>query len=94
MIAKMNAYFDKSDYEKGRSLKPDESVNEIINKNDTQAMLEGDVIEQAIKDTLASGKIGSLTVDPNYLDFVALECKYSLNCLKGVDLTFSVQNNR
>lgn len=66
----MNAVFDKADYEKGRSLRPEAKENEV----DTTAT-EGDVVKRAIQDSLVAGKVGSLNVDPNYLDFYALECK-------------------
>ncbi|CAO1346058.1 unnamed protein product [Diamesa serratosioi] len=62
MIAKMNVLFDKAMYEKGRSL--DDDDNKLLD--------EGKMIEKTIKESLASGKVGSLTVDPNFLDFEPL----------------------
>lgn len=61
----MNVLFDKATYEKGRSL--DSNNNKPGDDKD-----EGEAIEKAIKNSLASGKIGSLSVDPNYLDFEPL----------------------
>lgn len=74
MIAKMSAFYDKADYEKGRSLKSD--IDNEIPAKDTNLPMNGDIIEKAIKDTIASGKVGALNVDPSYLDFVALECEF------------------
>lgn len=65
VIAKMNVLFDKAMYEKGRSL--DTNKNKLVDEKD-----EGEVIAKAIKDSLASGKVGSLSVDPNFLDFEPL----------------------
>lgn len=67
IIAKMNVIFDKAAYEKGRSL-----------QNEVGSDEEGKVIEQIIRDSLATGKVGALTVDPAYLDFEALECEFAL----------------
>jgi hypothetical protein len=69
VIAKMNVLFDKAMYEKGRSL--DTNSNKIVDEKD-----EGKSIEKAIKESLASGKVGSLSVDPNFLEFepLASEC--------------------
>lgn len=68
VIAKMNVLFDKATYEKGRSL--DTNNNKVVDEKD-----EGKAIEKAIKDSLASGKVGSLSVDPNFLDFEPLGSK-------------------
>ena len=67
VIARMNVLFDKAMYEKGRSL--DTSDNKLDEKD------EGKAIEKAIKESLASGKVGSLSVDPNFLDFEPLGSK-------------------
>jgi hypothetical protein len=68
VIAKMNVLFDKATYEKGRSLDTSSSSsNKLVDEKD-----EGKVIEKAIKDSLATGKVGSLSVDPNFLDFEPL----------------------
>lgn len=62
----MNVLFDKAMYEKGRSL--DTSGNKAADAEKD----EGKAIEKAIKESLASGKVGSLSVDPNFLDFEPL----------------------
>lgn len=51
MIAKMNLIVDKNEL-KGRALRP----------ADTMAMAEA-----ALKDTLETGRVGNLQVDPQYL---------------------------
>jgi hypothetical protein len=61
----MNVLFDKDQYEQGRSL--DTTSNKLVDEKD-----EGKTIEMAIKDSLASGKVGSLSVDPNFLEFEPL----------------------
>lgn len=61
----MNVLFDKAMYEKGRSLGADN--NKAASEKD-----DGEAIEKAIKESLASGKVGSLSVDPNFLDFEPL----------------------
>lgn len=71
MIARMNVLFDKAMYEKGRSL--DTSDNKITDEKD-----EGKAIEKVIKDSLATGKVGSLSVDPDYLVFEPLASKFLL----------------
>lgn len=68
VIARMNVLFDKAMYEKGRSL--DTTNDKLVDEKD-----EGKAIEKAIKESLASGKVGSLSVDPNFLDFEPLGSK-------------------
>lgn len=72
MIAKLQAMFDKDDYEKGQALATN-NIPEDMNKSE---MKDGDIIKTALLDRIATGKVGSLTVDPQYLDFQALECKF------------------
>lgn len=72
VITKMNIIFDKSAYEKGQSINLNQN-NDIANDNNPD---DGMIIQKALLDTLATGKVGDLFVDPNYLDFEALECKY------------------
>ena len=76
MIAKMNVLFDKAMYEKGRSL--DKDNNKLV---EADLKDNGAVIEKAIRDSLTTGKIGSLTVDPNFLDFEPLSCKFSCSSI-------------
>jgi hypothetical protein len=69
VIAKMNVLFDKATYEKGRSL--DTNNNKLVDEKD-----EGKSIEMAIKESLADGKVGSLSVDPDFLEFEPLASEY------------------
>lgn len=71
VIARMNVLFDKAMYEKGRSLDTSND-NKLVDEKD-----EGKAIEKAIKESLASGKVGSLSVDPNFLDFEPLGSKHN-----------------
>lgn len=73
VIASMNVLFDKAAYEKGRSLKSD--VDNDISSDDESDQKDGKAVKKILKDSLVSGKVGSLSVDPNYLDFEACECK-------------------
>lgn len=77
MIAKMNVLFDKAMYEKGRSLDTTGAASNSnkVNGDDIEKDEEGKSIEKAIKESLASGKVGSLSVDPNYLEFEPLASK-------------------
>ena len=69
----MHIFFDKMKVE---TMKPADSDNSL-NSNEGQIdVTDGKIIEKIIRDSLSSGKIGSLTVDPNYLDFEALECRF------------------
>lgn len=71
MKAKVQAMFDKSDVEKVHDLD-----NNTVDKNgEVAAQKNADAIRSALKDQIATGRVGSLTVDPQYLDFEALECK-------------------
>lgn len=80
MIAKMNVLLDKAVYEKSRSV--DASSKNAVPETEEQADAHaGDDIKKALLDSLVSGKVGSLSVDPNYLDFEALECKYRFSML-------------
>lgn len=69
MIANMNVLFDKSLYEKGTSLKTD--VNNDITK--TEPIDDGKLVEETIRESIKSEKLGSLNVDPTFLHFRALE---------------------
>lgn len=76
VIASMNVLFDKAAYEKGRSLKTSEVDNDIASEDGSEK--DGKVVKKILKDSLVSGKVGSLSVDPNYLDFEALECNLEI----------------
>uniref|UniRef100_A0A1B0CTC1 Putative drebrin n=1 Tax=Lutzomyia longipalpis TaxID=7200 RepID=A0A1B0CTC1_LUTLO len=71
VVAKMNVLFNKAAYEKGRTLIPEIKNNDLTESEDE--MREGKIVKRAISDSLATGKIGSLSVDPNYLDFEPIE---------------------
>lgn len=76
MIAKMNVLLDKNVYEKTRMLVKPEQANEIVNADqELTGMHAGVEVKKALLDSLVNGKVGSLSVDPNYLDFESLECK-------------------
>lgn len=74
MVAKVQALFDKGDVEKQHSLE----TNNIEKDSEAAIQKNAEVIKAALIDQLATGKVGSLTVDPQYLDFEALECKCDL----------------
>jgi len=71
MVAKVQAMFDKADVEKKHALE----TNEVDKTSEAAAQKNADVIRSALKDQVATGRVGSLTVDPQFLDFEALECK-------------------
>lgn len=84
----MNVLFDKAAYEKGRSLKPD--VENDLTSEDGNEQRDGKVVKKILKDSLVSGKVGSLSVDPNYLDFEALECNFdNKNFIRTPDREFA-----
>lgn len=72
MIANMNVLFDKAAYEKGIAVKTDVP-------NDLSSRIEipddGNLVENTIRESIKSEKLGSLNVDPTFLHFRALECK-------------------
>lgn len=71
----MNVLFDKAMYEEGRSLDTSQAASDNQVEDPSDKDMEGKSIEKAIKDSLASGKVGSLSVDPNYLEFEPLASK-------------------
>lgn len=80
MIAKMNVLLNKAVYEKSRAV--DSTSKSIVPETEEQVDAHaGDDIKKALLDSLVSGKVGSLSVDPNYLDFEALECKLTYSIL-------------
>jgi citrate lyase gamma subunit len=68
----MHVFFDKK---KAEEIQPADTDNTVGSEQSHVDVTDGKIIEKIIRDSLASGKIGSLTVDPNYLDFEALECE-------------------
>lgn len=73
VIAKMNVLFDKDAYEKGRTVK-NEQNNEL--READPSVEDGKVVEDTIRNSIQSAKLGALTVDPGYLHFRTLERKY------------------
>lgn len=74
-MAKMNLVLDKAGLIAGRSLE---------NNADPMAMAEaaGSQAERLLQDTLATGRVGALTVDPQYLVFEPQLCKFLCNAIK------------
>lgn len=60
LVTQMRVLFNKTAYDKGRAL------NSRSNSIDLD---DGEIVKRAIRETLTTGKVGSLQVDPNYLDF-------------------------
>lgn len=69
----MNVLFDKDAYEKGRTVK-NEQNNEL--READSSVDDGKVVEDTIRNSIQSAKLGALTVDPGYLHFRTLERKY------------------
>lgn len=67
ILAKMNVLFDKTSDSKCPT---DVKSNSI--EDDTEDCKH---LKKALLESISTGKIGALTVDPQYLDFEALECK-------------------
>lgn len=78
----MNVLFDRDTYEKGVEMimEKQEKTNAVVDKITQEDMIEGKIVKRAIQDSLATGKVGALTVDPHYLDFNALESEYQMKC--------------
>lgn len=68
----MNVRFDKATFEKGRALK-NEPSNDI---SDTSADYEGKIVEDTIRNSLKTEKLGALSVDPMFLRFRTIQSKY------------------
>ncbi|XP_059615678.1 uncharacterized protein LOC132261124 isoform X2 [Phlebotomus argentipes] len=71
VVAKMNVLFDKAAYEKGRNLEL--RSNFLDDSESEEEMKEGKLVKRALLDSVTTGKVGSLSVDPNYLDFEPVE---------------------
>lgn len=69
----MNVFFDKDAYEKDRTEKNDQN-NELREAN--PSVDNGKIVEDTIRNSIQSAKLGALTVDPEYLHFRPLERKY------------------
>lgn len=72
MVAKVQAMFDKADVEKLHTL----DTNNVEKTSEAAVQKNAEAIKAALLDQIATGKVGSLTVDPQFLDFEALECKF------------------
>lgn len=76
----MNVLFDKAAYEKGRVVKTEE--NNELRDAESSSVDDGKVVEDTIRNSIQSAKLGALTVDPGYLHFRTLERKFDyLNIL-------------
>lgn len=64
----MNVLFDKTSDSKCPT---DVNSNSVEDETDDCKHLK-----KALLESISTGKIGALTVDPQYLDFEALECKF------------------
>lgn len=57
-------------------------MNILLNKDGIENNLVDDpakleqTIQHLIQNNLSSGKVGALSVDPDFLEFEALECEY------------------
>lgn len=74
----MNVFFDKEMYTQARSIETtsDDGSNNNKVEVENEKAEEGKSIEKAIKESLANGKVGALSVDPNYLEFEPLASEY------------------
>lgn len=67
-MAKMNLVLDKAGLIAGRSL-------DANTDSAAMAAAAGSQAERLLQDTLATGRVGALTVDPQYLVFEPQLCK-------------------
>lgn len=79
MVAKLQAMFDRADYEKGYAL-----ATNTVGADNSEAAKSGDIVKAALQDKITTGKVGSLTVDPQFLDFKALECKWLAGRIRDI----------
>lgn len=75
VIAKMNVLFDKAAYEKGRIVKTEQDNDVSANSVEDEG---AKLVEETIRNSISSSKLGALTVDPTFLHFRTLdgECDY------------------
>lgn len=78
----MNVLFDKATFEKSRAVKNEQS-NELREPDTNED--DGKVVEDTIRNSIQSAKLGALTVDPGYLHFRTLERKH-LNLIEHIIL--------
>lgn len=69
----MNVKFDKEQFEKNQKVKLDQdnSVSEADDKVYAEKL-----IENTIRNSIQSSKLGALSVDPTYLQFRTIEREY------------------
>lgn len=72
----MNVVFDKDVYEKAHGSQSSVDANDATKAIENADVNAGEPVLKALKDVLVTGKVGALSVDPNYLNFEALECKH------------------
>lgn len=73
VIAKMNVLFDKVAFEKSRKVKTEENNELTETDSATSAADDGKVVEDTIRNSIQSARLGALAVDPGYLHFRTLE---------------------
>lgn len=69
----MNVRFDKAAFEKARSLK-NEPSNDI--SDNSAADYEGKIVEDTIRNSLKTEKLGALSVDPMFLRFRTIQSRF------------------
>lgn len=74
----MNVLFDKATYEKSRKVTTEQ--NNELREADAASTTESDgkVVEDTIRNSIQSARLGALTVDPGYLHFRTLERKFAV----------------
>lgn len=98
VIAKMNILFDKAIFEKASIVKTEHNNDIQPNTADGDENGSGKVVKDTILNSIQSAKLGALSVDPEFLEFHALECKFNtqkrkLNCSRNNVTVFFFQNS-
>lgn len=70
VIAKMSVLFNKDAYESGLETLKDATGADLM------ADVDSEPVRRALRDVLVTGKVGALSVSPDYLVVEPLECKY------------------
>lgn len=73
----MNVLFDKATFEKSQTVKVDVR-NDIPSDTADDDKSGGRVIRDTILNSIQSAKLGALSVDPEFLEFRALECEFEI----------------
>lgn len=71
----MNVLFDKAAFEKAATVKTEQS-NDIQPNTADGDENGGKVVKDTIQRSIQSAKLGALSVDPEFLEFRALECAF------------------